>query len=40
MVTESFQEMVLDLNTVYNKRVSIFLRRSEFMDARRDEGEA
>ena len=39
MVKESFQEMVLDSNTVYNKRVTIFLCRGEFMDARQDEGE-
>ena len=39
-VMESFQAMVLDSNTVYNKRVSIFLCRGKFMDARRDEGEA
>ena len=37
---DTFQEMVEEATHVYNKRVSVFIRRSEFMNARREEGEA
>ena len=36
----TFQHFMEESELVYNKRVSIFLRRSEFMEVMRAEGEA
>ena len=37
---DTYQEMVEESTHVYNKRVSVFIRRSEFMNARREESES